>query len=167
MLKDTLLNRVFIRSYILLLRAIAPTSILYCCARLAGVLASRNVFVRFLDVYAVSESLSYLAIYLPRRWIFNRPAQIVNPLPSRSQRREMFIKSWGATWDARIYLSNWFYKAPLETLHREDVKDFILWRLWNRLRRDKDDGAELAEYLAYMEDVLIGNLPQAGRAPSL
>lgn len=154
MLKNTLLNRIFIRGSILLLRAIAPSSILYCCARLAGLYTTRRILLGALDVCATCESFFYLAVYLPRKWTFNRSSQVVSPLLSRSQRRELFIKSWEATSDAKLYLSKWFYMAPVERLCCEDVKDFISWRLWNRIERNMDDEDELDEYLAYTQDVL-------------
>lgn len=42
---------------------------------------------------------------------------------------------------------------------REDVKDFLSWRLWNRVERSSEDEDEIEEYLAYTEDVLDWKFP--------
>lgn len=164
MLKDSVSTRLFIRTSILLLRAVAPISTLYCCSRLFGWFPPwPSVLVQFLDIYAAVESLFYLAIYCLRKRRLNRAAPYYNPLPTRAQRQAFFVKTWDATWDVHRHVSGWFYGASIETLRREDVKDFIVWGLWNRVERLPEDEEELDEYLAYTEDVLDWKFP-AGKS---
>ena len=160
MLKDSRATRILIKLSILLLRSIAPVCITYCCFRLAGWTPNKlGRFVSLLDTYAALEAAFYLAFYLPRKWFLNRPAKIDNPLPLRNQRRVLFVRAWDSTYDVRRYLSEWFYGAPIEALRRDDIRDFITWRLWSKRTPSPEDEEELEEYVKYMESVLDWHFP--------
>ena len=169
MLKDSLLARVFIVGSIYGLRAIAPLSIGYCICRLSGLTWTKSRLLTGLaDTYAASESVFFLFVYLPRKWWLNRPAVAQNSLPTAEKRKQLFLKTLRATTDPRGYLSGWFKGVSVEELRREDVKDFISWRLWNRLRRPdeggdgnglNDDENELDEYVAMLEERLLHTFP--------
>ncbi|KAJ9604666.1 hypothetical protein H2200_010780 [Cladophialophora chaetospira] len=161
MLKDRLSMRIFIRSSILALRAVAPVSIGYCVCRAAGWSWTDNrILGSLVDGYAAAESVFFLLVYLPRKWFLSRPAPPSTPLPTPAQRKSLFLKTWEATSDPRGYLSGWFKGAPVEELHREDVKDFFSWRMWNdQTERVGEDEAELSEYVAIAEDILQCKFP--------
>jgi pimeloyl-ACP methyl ester carboxylesterase len=112
------------------------------------------VGTRVLDVCAGAESLFFLCVYLPRRWILNQPAPPYSPLPTRDQRRKAFLKLWKATPDPGAYVSLWFQGVPIEAIGREDVKDWLVWNLWNKPHHTLIDERELEEYLVYTEKVL-------------
>lgn len=155
MLKDGVFARLFIKVAVLGLRAIAPLCIAYFFSRLTvltpmippGLLLA-------LDVYSACEALFYLLVYLPRKERLNRPAKEYLALKTREERRSMWVKTWDATPDPYEHTSLWFKGAPVEQLRREDLKDWIVWVLWNSTDRSVADEAELAEYVAYAEEVL-------------
>lgn len=162
MLKDGFLSRIFIRTSIVCLRAITPLCIVYCTARVAQ---WRPPFppvywILPIDIYAASEALFYFAVYLPRCWSLNRPAAPYNPLVTSESRKQMFENSWNSTRDLRGYLSLWFKGADVETLGREDVKDWIYWRLWNSTVRQSQDEEELEQYMSRVEKLLDMQFPE-------
>jgi pimeloyl-ACP methyl ester carboxylesterase len=160
MLKDGLGARIFIRASILALRSVAPLSLLYCVFRL-GVPLERPLpqAFRILDIYAGAESAFLLLVYFPRRLWLNRPAPAYNPLPSSKNRQVAFSRTWECTPDPYAYVSLWFLGAPIEVLCREDVKDWLYWRLWNSTKRALADEPELDDYLSQTEQILSFKFP--------
>jgi pimeloyl-ACP methyl ester carboxylesterase len=161
MLKDSAAARLFIRVSILSLRAVAPLSISYCVVRLITQrFWTGPVLLRALDGYAAIESSFYFLVYLPRRIWLDRPAPAYCTLPAREERRKALLKTWECTPDPRAYVSLWFNGVPVDALCREDIKDFITWRLWNKTKRSLADEDELEEHLAETERVLDIDFPR-------
>lgn len=161
MLKDSWHARLFIRSSIWMFRSIAPLTISYCCLRILrpSSITWSSPWLYLIDAYAALETVFYLMLYLPRKYYLNRPANPYTPLSSPQQREEAFSKVWESTYDARAYISNWFYGAPVESLGREDMKDFISWSLWNETTRYPEHEEELEKYLMQTEEVLGMKFP--------
>lgn len=160
MLKDGLLARTFIRTSILALRTVTPLSITYCVFRASGwIWTDRPALSLLVDVYAATESVFFLAVYLPRRWLLNRPAAPSTILESREARERLFLKTWDASPNPRKYLSGWFKGVTVEDLRCEDIKDFISWRLWNTTQRSPEHEAELEQYVSMVEEILQIKFP--------
>ena len=161
MLQDSWRTRLFIRTSIFLLRAVAPLSIGYCSVRLiAWQHVPSNAAIYVLDAYAGAEALFYLLVYIPRRHWLNRPALPRCPLPSREARREVFLKTWQCTPDPHAYVSLWFKTVPVEALCEEDIKDWLSWSLWNKTQRSLVDEHELHQYFTQTEEVLKHTFPK-------
>lgn len=163
MLKDGAISRAFIRLSILLLRSVAPLSAAYCITRLAGWRPeSLSGFLYAADAYAGTETGFYLLCQIRRLWL-NRPAPPHALSFSPQERKDMFSRTWESTPNPRGYLSLWFKGVSIEELCREDVKDWISWRMWNEIERSGINEAELEEYLAYAEKILNWKFP-SGRS---
>lgn len=163
MLKDGPVSRAFIRVSILLLRAVAPLSTGYCIGRLTGwrpPILSGVLYA--VDAYAGSEVAFYFVCRL-RRWWLNRPAPQHTLKFSPEERKELFSRTWEATPNPRGYISLWFKGVPIEDLCREDVKDWISWRMWNEIKRSPVNEDELEDYLLLTERVLNWKFP-SGRS---
>lgn len=160
MLKDGLWTRTFIRTSILALRSVTPLSITYCVFRALGwVWTGKRTILRLVDVYAATESVFFLVVYLPRRWLLNSPASPSTLLETPEARERLFLKSWDASPDPREYLTGWFKGVTVEDLRSEDIKDFISWRLWNTLQRSPEHEVELERYVDLVEDILQIKFP--------
>lgn len=163
MLKDGPASRAFIRISIFLLRSVAPLSTAYGIARVAGWRPLTISAVLYgIDAYACAEVSFYLLCRL-RRWWLNRPAPEHNLPFSSAERKILFIRTWESTPNPRSYLSLWFKGIPVEDLCREDIKDWISWRMWNEIERSPVNEEDLEEYLAYMEGILKWKFP-SGRS---
>ena len=161
MLQDSLATRLFIRVSIFSLRAIAPLSVLYCSFRIAAPkYLPSNIGIRALDVYAGAESLFYLLVYIPRRIWLDRAAPPCSLLHSREERQEAFLKTWECTPDPHSYVSLWFKGVPVEALCREDVKDWLHWRMWNQIERSLANEPELDGYCEQTEQILDHTFPK-------
>lgn len=176
MLKDSLISRAFIRTAIVSIRSLTPACGIYLAGRFIcsfipqiprlHPLASLLLFP--VDIYAELEVAFYFFVYLPRRRYLNQPAPPLNPLPTPLQRRETFQKTWEATRDPKGYLSLWFKGADVEGLHREDVKDWIHWRLWNGVQHEYGEEVEIEEYVQYLEELIkMKLLPGRGQHKSM
>lgn len=161
MIKDGIFSRIFIRGAILLLRAIAPVSIAYCCIRLLSpwLALQSPLWLLPIDIFAGAEALFYLIVYLPRKQYLNQSKNTYNALSTPELRRLEFLQVWDATYDGRSYISGWFSGAPFESLRREDIKDFLSCNLWNAPNRSPEDDEELEQYLEHTEEVLDWKFP--------
>jgi hypothetical protein len=167
MLKDSLLNRLLIRLGILALRLTAPFSILYTLFR-SQLLATPDLFpisVSFpyqylLDIYLFSEAAFYLLFALPRSYILDGAAPAHTPLKTAAERRAVLERTWDATPEPRRYLEGYFNGVRVAELGREDVRQWLRWRLWGvyPLTYGGDGGVvdehELFEYMRYTDKVL-------------
>lgn len=163
MLKDSATSRFLIRLSIYALRAIAPVGILYTLLRLYQIIYYPTSKVSpqvVADCWLIPEALFYLCIYLPRRALINRPASQYNPTPTPKDRREVLIRTWDATPDPRRYVSLYFHNAPIDALRRDDIRDWLLWRLWNKRTTAGVNLEEIEEYLTYTENVLEHQFPE-------
>lgn len=149
MIPNTLPFHLVIRFSIWGLRAVAPASILYCALPLIG--------YRFLpwplEVFAYIEAFFYLFINLPRQRSLNNARPRTVPR-SRQERRELFERCWSSVPDVESFLSIWFEGAPLDSIHREDLKDFLAWGFFYKTEASVEDDHELEEYLHRTEDTL-------------
>ncbi|KPI39877.1 uncharacterized protein AB675_11475 [Cyphellophora attinorum] len=192
MLKDGPLNTLLIRLGILVLRLIAPSSIIYTLFRLSHLLnfasydtyKNNNTFgppyVLLPDIYLALEAAFYLLFALPRSYILNRAAPAPSPLKTAQERREVLERTWDATPEPRRYLEGYFCGLSVKVLRSEDVRDWLRWRLWGVFSKRKeaghgddggDDGGgdvvvdedEVNDYLSYTEEVL-GHRFREGRS---
>lgn len=157
MLKDGPVNAALIRLSIFALRAVAPVSLFYTALRLYQFATCASCTISYqwtADIWLFSEALFFLTVYLPRRFIINMPSAPYMPLATRKARRDVLIKTWDSTPDPHRYLSLYFYGTPVAELSRGDVKEWLVWRLWNQRSGASLDPDELEEYLQYTEDVL-------------
>jgi hypothetical protein len=138
---------VFIRTCIVGLRAITPFSILYCVA-LPFLPRQPPLFV---SVWPVAEAAFYLFVYLPRRWILQRPAVHPLPLPSH-ERKQLFDRGVRHISDPEEYFVKWFKDAPLSEIKRENVKEFYRWAFLDTGDYDATDDEELDEYVRKYEE---------------
>ncbi|RFU30899.1 hypothetical protein B7463_g5455, partial [Scytalidium lignicola] len=103
-----------------------------------------------LEILAISEALFYTFIYIPYSFYLQREA--IHPsVPTREERRELFIRCTENIEDTEAYLRKWFLGAPLEDIRRDNVKEFFLWAFLNRCGEVGDDDEELEEYVCLTE----------------
>lgn len=142
MIGTSTVEYVFIRTCIVGIRVITPLSILYC------------VSLPFLDVrppllvsaWPIAETAFYFLVYLPRKWILQRPAIHPYPLP-KPEREELFQRCMEHITDPEQYLVKWFKDAPLSEIKRENVKEFFRWAFLNKTDFNLEDEEELEEYV--------------------
>ncbi|KAG0635157.1 hypothetical protein HOY80DRAFT_1025266 [Tuber brumale] len=150
MLNRTLPEFLFIRTCIASLRSIPPVSTLYTLSRFT-ILPPNFRLPIALEVYLFAEALFFTAVYIPRKLILQKPAQHP-PLSPRSGRQALFKKCIDETPDVDAYLSGWFHGAAVETIKRENVREFFSWAFLNGLRSGgSEEFAELEEYICLLE----------------
>lgn len=163
MVPNNLPHYVFIRLSIWALRAIAPASIAYCLARGLG----RGFLSWPLEVLAVAEALFYLCVSLPRQRMLDRS----RPQPvqrSPRERQELFERCWSSIPDLESFLRAWFRGATLDSIHRDDLKDFLAWGFLYQTKALVDDDDELEAYVRRTEEALRRTFPpgRGRRRPS-
>lgn len=149
MIGKSLTEYVFILISIGLLRLVAPISFLY----IAYVVVAQPTtgWKTSLGRYALLEILFYTMVYLPRRWLLQKPA--VHPtIHTREYRRILFQRcsSYLAISD---YLSGWFFSAEFK---RDNVVDWLLWALFSATRDTclVEWEEEIEEYLSRVEVII-------------
>jgi hypothetical protein len=151
MLPNTLAARLFIQSSICLLRAFTPCCLLYVTTSLF--LPSHRYRSLALDILAVVESIFFLAVYIPRKHILQRPCQR-RVVATEAERDVLFEKWWTTTTDPAAFVSLWFKGYPLHDIRRDDVKDWLSWAFLNTRCASPVNDAELERYLERTERVI-------------
>lgn len=149
MIPNTPFYYVFIRLSIWALRAVAPVSISYCLARSLG----RSFLPWPLEILACAEALFYFCASLPRQWALDKSR--AEPVQrSLRDRQELFERCWSSIPDLQSFLRVWFRGATLDSIHREDLKDFLAWGFLYQTKASVADDAELEDYVRQIEEAL-------------
>jgi hypothetical protein len=155
MIKNNLPSYIFIRISILLLRSVAPLSILYCVVRLLGF-----SFLPYpLEAIVLAETLFYLIVFLPWRSSFDKSEPTVT-FRTLEERKALFNKLWSNIPDLEVFLSTWFKRAAIDDIRRDDLKDFLAWSLLYKRKATLEDNEELEEYVLKIESTLGRQFPR-------
>ena len=156
---------VFIRSFVLWFRSIAPICILYCFLRITLLPAANRLPLAF-EIHAAAEAAFYLFVFLPRSRALQKPSLQPPPAPTRAKRHDLFQKCQSTVSDPLQYWSLWFRGSPFEEIGRENVKDWICWGFLNKDSWTADDEEELEGYVAESESML-GRKFEPGRKTAI
>lgn len=142
---------IFSRIFAWYFQAVAPLSITYF------VLVAFGVFGRLplpLEGWLLAESLFYLSVYLPMSHAVHGPAIRVE-LSDRSERRELFHKCLDTITDPVRYVSLWHRGAAIETIGRENVKEWICWAFLDIDNASPSEEDELEELTDAVERLFL------------
>lgn len=111
-----------------------------------------------IETIGAIEILFYLFWFLPYRYYLHkqRPA-FPTPL-NREERQELFFKSLAVTSDIELFAKKWMRGASLEDMRRENLKEWMLWALFDREGPPGEDDEELEEYVEAIEEALGRNI---------
>lgn len=168
MIGTSIFDYVFIQACIYGLHYIAPLSVSYCLIQILRCgfwPALSHRIPLYLELWAVAETAFYLLVHIWYRSQLQSAARHP-PAPSREQRKELFALCNANITDPRAYLRKWFLGAPLETIKRENLKEFFLWAFFNRSGPPAEDNDELEEYVEATEQ-LLGRKIEAGRGSAV
>lgn len=150
----------FILGCVVILRAIAPLSILYTTFHIIYQ-PGFHILLFPLQIWAFLETAFYGIFYIYRHHHLQHPT--VHPeLPSREQRRELADHCLQTIPDYNAYLSKWFYGADVREIKRDNLKDFFCWAFLNSATDDPEYDEELEEYVVEFERK-TGRKFEAGR----
>jgi hypothetical protein len=161
MISNSTTSYVLIRVAICSLRLIAPLSIAYTLARIT--ILNPSPVPLPLEIIAYAESIFYFVVYLPRRYVLQRPARQGSTM-SQQERKEIFAKSLESIPDMDHFLSVWFKGADTRDLKRDEVEEWLAWGFFNQDNSSACDQEELEEYVVAIEQALKKPLPP-GRGP--
>ena len=125
--------------------------------------AHRLMFL--LEVVSIAEVIFYVLVYIPKYRLLQKPA-VHPPIGSYEERHRVFNKCAENITDPEKYMSKWFNEAPLATIKRENVKEFLCWALFNRAAWGPEEEEELNEYVDRYE-VVLGKKLAAGRGSAV
>ena len=147
----------FIRASIFLLRFFIPLVVIALVLTLI-IDHDATSLTLLLEILAIAELAFYILICLPKYRLLQQPARHPEAL-TREDRRCLFHRCQETIADPEDYLVKWFDNAPLETIHRENLKEFYSWAFFNRGSWGPDEEPELEEYADKIEDLLGRRLP--------
>lgn len=122
-------------------------------AAIFGVRGIAHPFSIIVEVLGLLEILWYLAFYVPYREYLQRPGYRPPPL-DREARRALILECLDAIPDCDAFQKKWALGAQSEDIKRENVKDWLLWALFERRGPPGADDAELEGYVDIFEDRL-------------
>lgn len=128
----------------------------YAIFALGGVKAIAHPVSIFIEVIAAIEVLFYLFFFLPYRWYLQTYKPYRPPPMSRSQRARLFYKALSLVPDGEDFVRKWMLNAHMEDIRRENLKDWLLWALFEHdnttNRPTKEINAELDQYIDDTEE---------------
>ncbi|TFK46586.1 hypothetical protein OE88DRAFT_1637890 [Heliocybe sulcata] len=163
MIGQSLSEWIFIRASILLLRSVAPLSLLYLslCWYFSTTLLSKWVWR-----YALVETSFFLFVYLPRKRLLQRPAKHP-PLLDREELR-MHYERCVTHFTNTAHTTGWFFSCPFEAIQRENVMEWLLWAFFHCTGQDRlKDWEEQLEMCIVQLEKAIGKKFDPGRNPSI
>ncbi|TDZ30690.1 hypothetical protein C8035_v001949 [Colletotrichum spinosum] len=121
-----------IRLLIILMKDLGILGLLYFYGVFAlfGVPAIVHPFSIVVEVVGGVEILFYLVFFLPYRWFLQTWRPYKPPPMSRSQRAQLFHKALGLVPDGEEFVRKWMLNAHLDDVRRENLKDWLLWGLF-------------------------------------
>jgi pimeloyl-ACP methyl ester carboxylesterase len=157
---------IFSRVFAWYFQAIAPLSLTYCTLTTFNLLPFRRL-PKALEIWLLAESLFYLLVYLPMSVAVHGPAMKVS-VGDRTERRDLFNKCIATITDPVRYMSLWHRGAPIETIGRENVKEWICWGFMDRSTWEPDEDEELEEYVDTLENLLPDGMKfRQGKTPGI
>jgi pimeloyl-ACP methyl ester carboxylesterase len=157
---------IFSRVFAWYFQAIAPLSITYCTVAAFGLLPF-NRLPRALEVWLLAESLFYVLVYLPMAAAVHGTAMKVSGT-DRTERRDLFNKCITTITDPVRYVSLWHRGAPIETIGRENVKEWICWAFMDQGTWGPDEDEELEGYVDALENLFPDGMKfRPGRTPGI
>jgi hypothetical protein len=132
-----------------ILHSIGPVSVVYCL--LATFLHRYRQPPRYLQYWAVAETIFYFLTYIYRRHHLQRPALHPPPI-SEEERKKLFDLCLNSTQDYEQYISKWFLDVPVSAIKRENVKEFYRWAFLNTHVADPSHEDELEMYVKKLEE---------------
>ncbi|KAL8406325.1 hypothetical protein RB596_004973 [Gaeumannomyces avenae] len=109
-----------------------------------------------IEVIAAVELLWFLLAYLPLRKLLQRntttDGALLQPEPlNRAERAAFFAKCMSLVPDMEYFIRKWVQNAPLDDVRRENIKDWLLWGLFDREGPPGEDDEELEQYVSQAE----------------
>ncbi|KAF2443170.1 hypothetical protein P171DRAFT_522791 [Karstenula rhodostoma CBS 690.94] len=130
----------------------------YLALSIGGVSVVAHPVSIAIEVVGAIEILFYLCWFLPyRSYLWKQKALFPPPL-NRKQRQDLWVRSLAVTPDIELYVKKWMCGASLEDLRRENLKEWLLWALFDRQGPPGDDDDELEEYVEAVEEMLGKNI---------
>ena len=152
MIGTSLPEYLFIRASIFVLHYFVP---LIVTALVLTLVLEHNAtrFTLLLEIVTIAEVAFYILVYLPKSRLLQQPARHP-PVGTREERRKVFLKGQETIADPEEYLSKWFNNAPLESIRRENVKEFFCCAFFGRAVWGPDEDPELEEFADKIEELL-------------
>ncbi|CAI6336897.1 unnamed protein product [Periconia digitata] len=126
----------------------------FLAASIGGETWIAHPFSIAVETIGAIEILFYLFWFLPYRYYLHKqPPKFPAPL-NRDGRRELFSKSLGVTPDIELFFRGWMGGASLDDMRRENLKEWMLWSLFDREGPPGVDEEELEEYVRVVEERL-------------
>jgi hypothetical protein len=135
---------------------------------LGGITAISHPVSIVIEVIGAIEILFYLFFFLPYKYYLDSRPPYKPPPMTRTQRAALIYKSLDLVPDMQTFLRKWMMNAHLEDIRRDNVKDWLLWALFEQDSKDgirPDVDSELDQYLQEAEN-RIGVKLSPGRGDS-
>jgi hypothetical protein len=144
-------------------------------AILGGIPAVRFGLSILIEVLGAIEIAWYLFWFLPYRTRLQRKPGYIPPPLTKAQRQALFRAVLEYVPDYEHFTRRWFRNAHMEDIRRENVKDWLLWLLFEREgSQDEKQGGEgdvnieLEDYITELEEKLEMRIkPGRGEAEAL
>ncbi|QBZ60639.1 hypothetical protein PoMZ_07581 [Pyricularia oryzae] len=123
-------------------------------AAFGGVLWISHPVSIVIECLAAIETLWYFCWFLPYRKHLQRRTKgaMLQPPPlTREERAAFFSKCLSLIPDMEMFIRKWCQNAHLDDVRRDNVKDWLLWGLFDREGPPGDDDEELEHYVMQAE----------------
>ncbi|KAH7126567.1 hypothetical protein B0J11DRAFT_549509 [Dendryphion nanum] len=106
-------------------------------------------------VLAISHPiLFYLFWFIPYRHHLHKQSPVFPPPLSCERRQALFKRSLSLVPDTELFVKKWMCMGNVYDMRRENLKEWLLWALFDREGLPSEDDKELEEYVVVVEEAL-------------
>ncbi|KAL0940129.1 alpha beta hydrolase fold family [Colletotrichum truncatum] len=144
---------IFVRSIVIFFQYLGLLCTLYFwfIFAIAGVPGIAHPFSILVEVVGGIDILFYFFVFLPLKSRLQRPGFDVQTL-SQAERKQLFYKGLDHAPDVEQYIRKWHNNAQIGDIRRENVKDWLMWALFDKQGDPGEFDAELEEYITDAEE---------------
>lgn len=160
MIGTSALDYVWVVGWVVILHSIGPLCTIYCVVAL--VLPESWRLWSLLEYWARTEMVFYFLTWGYQEYYLQRPASHPPPLV-KEERERLFRLCFDSSEDLSTTLSRWFLGAPLNTIRRDNLKQWLRWAFLNTDTDEPMLDEELDSYVKQLE-AKLGIIFLPGRA---
>ncbi|PVH93901.1 hypothetical protein DM02DRAFT_676540 [Periconia macrospinosa] len=126
----------------------------YLAVAIGGKTWISHPFSIAIETIGAIEILFYFFWFLPYRHYLHKQKPLFPAPLSREERKKLFHKSLGTRSDIDLFIKKWMGEGNVEDVRRENLKEWLLWAVFDREGQPGEDDEELEEYVTEVENFL-------------
>ena len=125
---------------------------------IAMVVSTMEKSSRFVEAWCVIEAIFYVCLKLHIRWLQQMDplerSLTSAPMLTPMERRQLWQRMVEAEADDPVsFITGWFFDQPLESISKYDLRDFVVWSMFEGRNQEHLTGEELDQLEDFVDEI--------------